>query len=79
VGSERKGHVYYRCATMTCPTTSVKEEMIDEALQTSGTITSASSPVRTLGVVGGKEIRVIVELNASCASFLNPRADSASR
>lgn len=32
VGSERKGHVYYRCATMTCPTTSVREDLIDISL-----------------------------------------------
>lgn len=29
-GSERKGHVYYRCPTITCPTTSLREDSIDE-------------------------------------------------
>jgi site-specific DNA recombinase len=33
VGSERKGHVYYRCQTVTCPTTSLREETIDAACQ----------------------------------------------
>jgi len=28
-----KGHVYYRCYTRTCPTTCVREELIDEALR----------------------------------------------
>ena len=31
VGSERKGFVYYRCQTVTCPTTSLREDVIDQA------------------------------------------------
>jgi site-specific DNA recombinase len=31
VASRAKDHVYYRCATMTCPTTCVREEAIDMA------------------------------------------------
>src|SRR5205814_1919152 len=26
VGSERKGHIYYRCHTISCPTTCLREE-----------------------------------------------------
>ncbi|MGA8808970.1 MAG: recombinase family protein [Thermoanaerobaculia bacterium] len=33
VGSERKGHVYYRCATVTCPTTCLRQELLDAAVQ----------------------------------------------
>ncbi|HXA18938.1 MAG TPA: recombinase family protein [Thermoanaerobaculia bacterium] len=32
VGSERKGYVYYRCSTMTCPTVSVREDRVESAL-----------------------------------------------
>jgi len=32
IGSERKGHVYFRCQTRTCPTNSVREERMEEAL-----------------------------------------------
>jgi DNA invertase Pin-like site-specific DNA recombinase len=31
--SRRKGHVYYRCATPTCPTTCLREEVIDGKLR----------------------------------------------
>lgn len=34
VGEERKGHVYYRCHTKDCPTTSVREERITSAVET---------------------------------------------
>jgi site-specific DNA recombinase len=53
VASERKGHVYYRCATMTCPTTSVREDMIDEAVARFGLPDAAIK-----GDVHGKEIRL---------------------
>lgn len=33
VGSERKGHIYYRCATITCPTTSFREEVLTEIVE----------------------------------------------
>jgi site-specific DNA recombinase len=33
VGSERKGHVYYRCATIGCPTTSLREDAIESAVR----------------------------------------------
>src|SRR6266446_3707949 len=33
VASRHKGHVYYRCTTRTCPTTCLREEIIDEALR----------------------------------------------
>ena len=29
VGSEKKGRVYYRCHTATCPTTSFREDVLD--------------------------------------------------
>jgi DNA invertase Pin-like site-specific DNA recombinase len=32
VGSERKGFVYYRCQTIDCPTTSVREDAVDLAI-----------------------------------------------
>lgn len=32
VASRAKGHVYYRCATQTCPTTCLREEIIDNVL-----------------------------------------------
>jgi site-specific DNA recombinase len=32
VGSERKGFVYYRCQTIQCPTTSVREDAIETAV-----------------------------------------------
>jgi site-specific DNA recombinase len=32
IGSRAKGRVYYRCSVMTCPTTSVREDMLDEAV-----------------------------------------------
>ena len=31
IGECRKGHVYYRCHTKTCPTTGVREEAVDNA------------------------------------------------
>lgn len=34
VGEERKGHVYYRCHTTACPTTCVREELLDHAIRT---------------------------------------------
>jgi site-specific DNA recombinase len=34
-GEVQKGHVYYRCHTPSCPTTAVREEIVDEALTTS--------------------------------------------
>ncbi len=49
VGSEHKGHIYYRCHTTTCPTTCLREEMLDEALQH----TSSAQPV---GVVSGRTV-----------------------
>lgn len=33
VGSERKGFVYYRCQTIQCPTTSVREDAVDAAVR----------------------------------------------
>src|ERR1051325_801479 len=33
VGSERKGFVYYRCQTISCPTTSLREDAIDAAFR----------------------------------------------
>ena len=33
VGSERKGFVYYRCQTISCPTTSIREDAIDGAFR----------------------------------------------
>ncbi len=33
VASRAKGHVYYRCATRTCGTTSLRQELIEEGLQ----------------------------------------------
>jgi site-specific DNA recombinase len=32
IGSERKGFVYYRCSNIPCPTTSVREDRVDEAI-----------------------------------------------
>lgn len=32
VGSQRKGFVYYRCQTIDCPTTSLREDVIDEEI-----------------------------------------------
>ena len=32
VAERRKGHVYYRCHTVSCPETAVREEAVDEAL-----------------------------------------------
>jgi site-specific DNA recombinase len=33
IASKVKGHVYYRCATIACPSTSVREEAIDSAVR----------------------------------------------
>ena len=35
VGSERKSIVYYRCQTIECPTTSVREDAVDASVRTS--------------------------------------------
>jgi len=32
-GSERKGRVYYRCPTISCPTTSLREDVIESAIR----------------------------------------------
>ena len=32
IGSERKDFVYYRCSNIPCPTTSVREDVVDEAV-----------------------------------------------
>jgi DNA invertase Pin-like site-specific DNA recombinase len=32
-GSERKGHVYYRCPTISCPTTSLREDAIEAVVR----------------------------------------------
>jgi DNA invertase Pin-like site-specific DNA recombinase len=32
IGSERKGNVYYRCSNIECPTTSVREDAVEEAI-----------------------------------------------
>jgi site-specific DNA recombinase len=32
IGETRKGHVYYRCHTRTCPTVSIREEKVDETI-----------------------------------------------
>jgi site-specific DNA recombinase len=32
IGSERKGFVYYRCSNVPCPTTSVREDAVEEAI-----------------------------------------------
>src|SRR5262249_49242253 len=32
IGELQKGHVYYRCHTMTCPMTSVREEILEAAV-----------------------------------------------
>jgi site-specific DNA recombinase len=42
VGSEAKGRVYYRCQTMTCPTTSVREDRVH--LATCHTYLAVTSP-----------------------------------
>jgi site-specific DNA recombinase len=34
IGEVQKGHVYYRCQTKDCPTTSIREEVIDERIVT---------------------------------------------
>lgn len=34
IGEVQKGHVYYRCQTRDCPTTSIREEAIDERIVT---------------------------------------------
>jgi DNA invertase Pin-like site-specific DNA recombinase len=33
IGSARKGFVYYRCSTIGCPTTSVREDRVDEEIR----------------------------------------------
>jgi site-specific DNA recombinase len=33
IGETRKGHVYYRCHTRECPTTGVREDVVDRALR----------------------------------------------
>jgi site-specific DNA recombinase len=33
VGETRKGHVYYRCHTRTCPTTSIREDVVCQAIK----------------------------------------------
>ncbi len=38
VASRHKGHVYYRCTTRTCPTTCVREELIDGQLGKAGAL-----------------------------------------
>jgi site-specific DNA recombinase len=32
IGETRKGHVYYRCHTRTCPTSSIREEEVDKTI-----------------------------------------------
>lgn len=32
IGEEHKGHVYYRCQTRACPTTSIREEAVNDAM-----------------------------------------------
>ena len=54
VGSERKGHVYYRCQTVTCPTTSVKEAMIDAALSSAAFQSTKIIPQTRIGTATGK-------------------------
>jgi DNA invertase Pin-like site-specific DNA recombinase len=54
VGSERKGHVYYRCATVTCPTTSVRENVVTTLLAQSGI--SYLPPDMMIGIVTGRVI-----------------------
>jgi DNA invertase Pin-like site-specific DNA recombinase len=48
VGSLAKGRVYYRCHTITCPTTSIREEVVDTVLRL-----SKGAPA---GTVAGKSI-----------------------
>jgi hypothetical protein len=43
VGSERKGHIYYRCPTVTCPTVSIREDRLDLHL---------ANTSRLLGIIG---------------------------
>jgi DNA invertase Pin-like site-specific DNA recombinase len=52
----QKGHIYYRCHTVSCPTTSVREEALAAALQEKG---CNPHGVDTVGFVSGKEIRVL--------------------
>jgi DNA invertase Pin-like site-specific DNA recombinase len=33
IGSERKGFIYYRCSTMRCPTTSIREDRVDAEIR----------------------------------------------
>jgi DNA invertase Pin-like site-specific DNA recombinase len=33
IASERKGHVYYRCSNIACPTTSVREDRVDAQIR----------------------------------------------
>jgi site-specific DNA recombinase len=54
VGSLRKGHVYYRCATITCPTTCLREETIDAAVSS----IEGGSVFKGGGVVSGKSITI---------------------
>ncbi|MEO8036485.1 MAG: recombinase family protein [Acidobacteriota bacterium] len=32
IGGESKGHVYYRCSTIECPTTSIREDLVEDAV-----------------------------------------------
>jgi DNA invertase Pin-like site-specific DNA recombinase len=57
VGSQVKGHVYYRCATKTCPTTCVREEAITSYLaERGGEIQSCGDALAT---VSGRAITLL--------------------
>ena len=56
IASRVKGHIYYRCATKSCPTTSVREEMIDAVVGLQSTPPERTAPIAT---VSGKLIVLI--------------------
>jgi site-specific DNA recombinase len=66
VGETKKGHVYYRCHTRTCPTLSIREEMID------ATIHSHLAP---LGLSEGEAAEIRARAVSMRANAENDRED----
>ncbi len=63
IASRHKGHVYYRCQTRTCPTTSVREEALAEAVErTLGEIRFTPEEIATLERLLPEEQVVQVEV-----------------
>lgn len=50
IATAKKGHIYYRCSTITCPTTSVREDRVDADIrQLLGEVTLAPDELSDIG------------------------------